>query len=129
MQEITKLKNYYQSLLVRPFTTGHAKNNSFSESFHKTATGKPGSVYTSLTTHSYEDRNNIMFQRSLELLNEYQDTFRKDVNELTIDWLCECFEKKFNIVPLSINREISLDVFQNKKDIDISYALMRKKCE
>ena len=126
--------NFYKDLLVEPFTPRTGR--SFSEVFHRTATKRKAnykddypkrSIYTSLTTSSFEDRTYEMFYRSLLLLEEHIEieTFREDVNELLIDALCDYFEEKFNIIqqgkdvyglinPPLINRKLILEDFKSR---------------
>ena len=126
--------NFYKDLLVEPFT--QRTGRSFSEVFHRTATNRKAnykddypkrSCYTELASSSFEDRTNIMFFRSLLLLEEHIEieTFREDVNELLIDALCDYFEEKFNIIqqgkdvyglinPPLINRKLILEDFKSR---------------
>ena len=126
--------NFYKDLLVEPFT--QRTGRSFSEVFHRTATGRPAnykddppirSCYANGASHTFEDRTYEMFYRSFLLLDEHIEieTFREDVNELLIDALCDYFEEKFNIIqqgkdvyglinPPLINRKLILEDFKSR---------------
>jgi hypothetical protein len=60
-----QLKEDYWKKMIEPFT--QRTDRSFYEIYHR----KIGKIYTSLASHSKEERDEIMFDRSIELLLEH----------------------------------------------------------
>ena len=67
-----QLKKDYCEVIIRPSTNGK-NDRSFYETYHRKT--KCGS-YMSLTTHSKEERDEIMFDRSIELLLKYYPCYK-----------------------------------------------------
>jgi len=70
--KIEQLKKDYCEVIIRPSTNGK-NDRSFYETYHRKT--KCGS-YMSLTTHSKEERDEIMFDRSIELLLKYYPCYK-----------------------------------------------------
>ena len=62
---IEQVKKDYWEVMIQPFT--QRTDRSFYEIYHR----KIGKIYTSLASHSKEERDEIMFDRSIELLLEH----------------------------------------------------------